>query len=189
MSVREWGKLKYMNPEKFLVGLDELYASLPMQRVSRDIASLRRRGVRQIGEARRCAIFCYGISQYLGTKILFADHENADYDYVVSYVHDGVVVYVPLQMKEFVPQSINPGAELQTEIDKLRKYKDSADLVVAMHLNRTGIIQLSKLNLSALPIKELWFFGAKDASAKEWVVIGNLLNINATWHEFSYPGS
>jgi hypothetical protein len=187
MTTREFQKLEYMNSEKFLVGLKQIYADLPMERMPRDFASLRRRDVRHIGEARRCALFCYGVGQLLGVKILFADHESKDYDYVGAYVHNGKLSYVPIQMKEFVPVGINPKAQLQAEINKLRKYQDSSDLVVAMHINRKGFFRLSELDFTGLPIKELWFFGAKEDSAENWLVIGNLLKQNAVWHEFRYP--
>lgn len=176
----------FLNPELFLVKFRELYDSLPMTRMPRDLASLRAREVRHMGEARRCALFCYGVGQLLGVKILFADYESSDYDYVAAYERDGAVVYVPVQMKEFVPVSVNPNADLQREINKLRKYCNSPDLVVAIHLNRTGFVRLSELDLSGLPIKELWFFGAKDAQ-DDWMVLGNLLKSDARWHDFRYP--
>lgn len=186
MTAREWQKLEFMNSEKFLIGLKQIYDDLPMDRMPRDFASLRRRDVRHIGEARRCALFCYGVGQ-LRVKILFADYESKDYDYVGAYVHAGKLSYVPIQMKEFVPVGINPKTQLQTEIDKLRKYQDSSDLVVAMHINRKCFFRLSELDFTGLPIKELWFFGAKEDSAEDWLVIGNLLKQNPVWHEFRYP--
>lgn len=187
MTAREWKSLEFLNAERFLVGLKQIYDDLPMHRMPRDFASLRRRDVRHIGEARRCALFCYGVGQLLGVKISFADHESRDYDYVGAYEHENRLHYVPIQMKEFVPVGVNPKAQLQGEIDKLRKYQDSSDLVVAMHINRKGFFRLSELDFSNLPIKELWFFGAKEDSAQDWLVIGNLLKSDAVWHEFRYP--
>jgi len=187
MTAREWKNLEFLSAEKFLVGLKKIYDDLPMDRMPKNLASLRRRDVRHIGEARRCALFCYGVGQLLGVKISFADHESKDYDYVGAYVYAGTVSYVPIQMKEFVPVGVNPKAQLQSEIDKLRKYRDSSDLVVAMHINRKGFIRLSELNFTGLPIKELWFFGAKEDSALDWLVIGNVLKQNAVWYEFRHP--
>lgn len=187
MTAREWKNLEFLDSEKFLIGLKQIYDDLPMDRMPRNFASLRRRDVRHIGEARRCALFCYGVGQLLGVKISFADHESKDYDYVGVYTHNGRRSYVPIQMKEFVPAGINPKAQLQGEIDKLRKYRDSSDLVVAMHINRNGFFRLSELDFSGLSIKELWFFGAKEDSAQNWLVIGNLLKQSAVWHEFRHP--
>ena len=187
MTAREWKKLEFMNPEKFLIGLKQIYDDLPMELMPKDYASLRRRDVRYIGEARRCALFCYGVGNLLGVKIYFADYESSDYDYVGSYFHAGRLTYVPIQMKEFVPIGINPKVQLQDEIDKLKKYRDSSNLVVAMHINRKGLFQLSDLDFTNLPVKELWFFGAEEDSAQDWLVIGNLLKPTAVWHRFRYP--
>jgi len=189
MSAREWSQLKYLNSEQFLIGFRKMYNEWPVEKLPRDLASLRHRDVRHMGEARRCALFCYGVGQLLGIKVSFAEYEKSDYDYITAYVHNGSTNFVPVQMKEFVPVSINPAAELQSEINKLRKYCDSSDLVVAIHLNRTGYVRLSELDFSNLRLKELWFFGARTDSQDEWVVIGNLLKRDAVWHDFRYPQS
>ena len=187
MAVRDWEKLKYLDPEPLLIGLKEFYDLNPMQMLPSVVSNLRRRDVRHIGEARRCALFCYGVGKALGVKVLFADHESEDYDYVGLYRTGKIFNFVPIQMKEFVPTSVNPTTQLQAELDKLSKYKDSSNLIVAVHVNRTGLLNLSHLHISHLKIKELWFFGAKANSPGIWTIIGNVLNKNAIWHDFGYP--
>jgi hypothetical protein len=87
-----------------------------------------------------------------------------------------------------VPEKVNSCANLQTLINSLAKYTDSKDLVIAVHLNRCGTIRLSELEIPPLNIQELWFFGAKDPNQEVWTIIGNVLNPNARFFEFRYPG-
>ena len=85
-----------------------------------------------------------------------------------------------------MPDNVNPTAELQLEINKLKKYVDSNDLCVAIHLNRAGRLELNKLEIPELNIKELWFFGATSLDQKHWLLAGDMLNEPRSY-DFEYP--
>jgi len=59
--------------------------------------------------------------------------------------------------------------------------------VVAFHINRDFRIEPAEIDFSAVPVKELWFFGATTPSQESWVLLGNLLSPSATCFEFTYP--
>lgn len=186
---RQWEQLHYLDPERTLVGLRNIALTHPLHELSYSAASLRTRELRKYGEGRQAALFSYGMGQALGVPIGFAQHESGDHDIVVRYFADGVLHYVPVQLKEWVPDHVNPRATLQTELDKLNKYMSAGDLTVAFHLNRETTVHLSELEMPTSGIRELWFFGAKDSEQERWWLIGNLLSQSAKPYEFSYPST
>ena len=186
MRVKTWQQLPYFDPRGVLIALRELATNLPAE-LPYKVAALRTNQLKRYLEGRQCALLCYGMSQRMGVEVRFAMQEESDVDFVGRYETEGVINFVPIQLKEFVPDIVNPNASLQTELDKLSKYSDSADLVVAFHLNRTGTIHLSELDFSRVPVKQLWFFGACSEHQTDWLLIGDLLSPGATYFNFSYP--
>ena len=184
---REWEKLYFLNPTKLLVGFRDIAVQNPLHELPYEVASLRTHALRKFGEGRQAALFCYGMSQALGIETAFALSESRDHDIVVRFYANNRFNFVPVQLKEFVPNFLNEKATLQKELDKLSKYADSTDLVVVFYLNRVTTINLSELNFPKEKIGELWFFGASDPFQNQWTLIGNLLKENALSYNFNYP--
>lgn len=187
MKNSEWTSLKYMDPTKLLVGLNELFDASGIRKYRNPSDILLDRRVREIAEDRRCAIFCHGASQVLGTKILFAPYESADYDYVGAYQHNGSVQMFPIQLKQVVPDRLNSSTCVQHEISKLKKYTDARDLVVAVHINRKVHIKPEDMDLSGLKIKELWLYGELQEDSSTWLLLGNLMAASRNAYTFQLP--
>lgn len=185
---REWLKLQYMDPARFLVGLRHIALTMPLDELHYKVSSLRTHALRKAGESRQAALFAYGLGQVLRAPVAFAVSEAKDYDAVVKYPANGAITYLPVQLKEWVPEFLNPSATLQGELDKLSKYTDSKDLAVAIHLNREATIHLSDLTLPQGSIGGLWLYGATDLLQEKWRIIGNLVIPGASAFEFHYPG-
>lgn len=182
---REWLQYQYLDPEKILVGLREIARTFPLHELQYHSRTLRSRKFRKYGEGRQAALFCFGMSRALGTKVSFAQVERQDYDLVAAYELDGDVNFVPVQLKEWVPDFLPSPAPLQTALDKLDKYADSSDLVVAFHLNRQTTVVLSELTYPKT-IGGLWFYGCTEPSQNHWTLIGDLLKEPAAY-EFVHP--
>ena len=90
-------------------------------------------------------------------------------------------------MKELVPFNLNRKTSLQDEINKLKKYTDSKDLIVAFHINRVVDMVLSEIVIPPLAIGGIWLFGASDLEQENWIVIGNIMKPDAKWYNFLYP--
>ena len=183
---REWLRFTYQDPRKILVGLRGIAQTYPLHELRYQARSLRTRELRKFGEGRQAALLCYGISQALGLDVTFALVERQDFDLIARYEVDGEGRYVPVQLKEWVPAHLTEPQPLQVELNKLKKYADAGDLVVAFHLNRDERVVLSELSFPRT-IKELWFFGASERSQSNWVLIGDLLNEQPLAYEFAYP--
>ena len=189
LRIREWEKLKFVDPEPILRGLREIAATQPLHELPYEVRSLRRRDLRPYHEGRQAALFCYGMSQVLRTPVVFAQAENSDYDVIARYVLGDTAHYVPVQLKELVPATLNPDADLQSELDKISKYVDSRDLVVAFHLNGDRRVEFWKLRMPTNTIGGLWFYGAKAPDQRNWLLIGDMLKEQNDAHEFQHPGA
>lgn len=168
------------------MGLRDIALNQSLNELPYKTASLRSRELREYGESRQCALFCYGISQVYGYDMKYAHYEKSDYDFVAVYEHDDILNYVTIQMKELVPDKLNPRADLEDELKKLAKYTDSEDLCVAIFINKATRIEFSELVIPELSIRELWFFGAQTPDQEDWWLIGNMLR-NPQMHSFKYP--
>lgn len=182
--VREWAKLKYYDPKNILIELREIETKYPLEKMPYTVSTSRSRSLKQCGQSRQCALFCYGISQAFNITISYADSEESDYDFI-AYIKEHEL-FMPIQMKELVPEKVNSATDLECEIAKLEKYVDSHDLCVAMYLNRVSQLDFTKLRIPDLNISELWFFGAGDPSQSTWKLIGNVLD-KPKLYAFEYP--
>ncbi len=183
----EWTKLTYHDPEKVLKGLREIEPFFIQNAPNEKIRTLRTQTLKPHLEGRQGALFCLGLSKVVGEKIHFARHEQADYDIVTMFKHENELVFTPVQLKELVPEKLNPTATFEAELEKLsRKYVRSTNLVVAFHLNRRGRFDADKVRIPKLNISELWVFGAQSPDQRQWFLIGDLLK-NASLSTFEYP--
>ncbi|HSI25352.1 MAG TPA: hypothetical protein VK952_06995 [Methylotenera sp.] len=182
---REWLKYEYLDPEKILIGLKEIAESYPLHELRYPSRTLRTHELRKYGEGRQAALFCYGMGIRLGTKVSFALVERQDYDAVAVYELNGIKNFVPVQLKEWTPESLPSPNTLQEELNKLKKYADALDLAVVFHLNRESTVKLSELSVPQ-NIGELWFVGCTEPSQKHWTLIGDMLK-KPVANDFTYP--
>ena len=184
---RSWSSLSYLDPEKVLVNFHQVANDYPLDEIAYKVRSLRVRELRKVQESRQAALFAFGLGKCLEVPIQYALSEEQDYDAIVRYQLESGVIYLPLQLKEWVPDFLNPKSTLQSELDKLGKYVDSSDLAVAIHLNRDANVQVKDLELPVGKVGGLWFYGAVEPQQAKWFTFGNLLIPGAEYHEFLYP--
>lgn len=187
MRLREWARLQYRDPIAFLSALNEVRRIPGFDQLPEKLRNLRSQQHKSIRELRQAAIFCMGIGQLGMREVWVAPCEHSDYDVVACFREKDVIHYAPIQLKELVPEKLNSSANLQDEIDKLRKYTNSSDLIVAFHINRQITIEPHSLNVSGLPVRELWFFGASDETQTNWMLIGDVLSVGWVRSDFIVP--
>ena len=183
---REWLQYEYLDPEGILIGLREVSRTFPLHELEYHVRTLRSRRLRKYGEGRQAALFCYGLSTRLGVKVRFAHVESQDYDIIAAYEMDGEMNFVPVQLKEWVPDTLPSPQPLQVELNKLEKYTDSSDLIVVFHLNRRASVVLSELTYPRT-IGGLWFLGCTEPTQNHWTLIGDLLKNPCVASDFTYP--
>jgi hypothetical protein len=184
-----WKNLSFLDPERVSIGLYEIAKTYPLSSFPYQFSSLRRRDVRHFGEGRQAALFCYAMSKVVGAPVWFAQAEASDYDIVTRFRRNDVDHYAPVQLKELVPARVNAEASLQGELDKLSKYVDSVDLIVAFHVNRDMRLELGDLRLPRGAIAQLWLYAATAQDQSKWVAFGDLLSPGSGRIDFIYPGA
>ncbi len=151
------------------------------------LRTLRTNKLKRHREGREGALFCYGLQEaVLKIPVYFALSEADDYDLVTLRKLDDTLLYTPVQMKEVPPERLNPTTSLNKEIQKLTKYVNSENLVVAIHANRTGQLNFNEIVLPKLKISELWIFGSLTLDQSRWFLYGDVLT-RPEYYEFNYP--
>jgi hypothetical protein len=183
---RAFINLKYAEPRSLLLELRRIERSLPSD-VAPEVRHLRTNKLKPLRELREAALFCYGWEQIDGQALGVAHVEAQDYDAVATWPSDRERHFAPIQIKEVVPEDLNPNITVQDVINDLQKYVDSEDLTVVIHVNRTvrGFAPL-QLVVPPLKIAALWILAALTTDQSRWILCGNFLE-TIRWGEFSYP--
>ena len=152
------------------------------------VRRLRTNKLKETREARLAAIFAYAMEKcVLRAPVRFAPHEDADYDFVVSWTSEEETLYCPVQLKELPPDDINPKPSMDDVLGKLGKYGDSKDLVVAISYNRQERFEFGPwLRIESAPVAQIWFFGGCSPDGNDWFLYGDLTKEPAL-HRFCYP--
>lgn len=185
--IRTFSKLTYYDPRHVLVELRCQSREIAHRTdVCDAVKQMRTPDLRWLRELRDACVFGYGWSQVDRRPLRVARAEAQDYDAVVRWEDGDDISFAPLQIKEVVPAPLNRKASLQAIVDSLTKYTDSADLTVAIRLNRDTPFNPDELAIPTLKIGGLWVFGALDREQTRWAIWGNFLH-SWQYREFSYP--
>jgi hypothetical protein len=124
----------------------------------------------------------------MGRSVWVVDHEGSDYDFVAVSQNNGDNYFAPTQLKEVIPQRVNPQASVQSVIDELAKYSEG--LTVAIRVNQQVMLDLDKITIPSLRIAALWIYGAMSRDGSRWFLAGNLIEPepDLSWI-FDYPAS
>ena len=191
VRLRQFAKLAYGDPRGFLAALRNLEWAVATSPTPERIKTLRTQGLKPKREMRDAAIFCVGISERIGFDVRFAPVEDQDFDFIATWFDgDAARHYCPVQLKEVAPPHLNAGATIQAVVDSLTHYADSADVTVAIKLNRPSRFDPAELNLPAnLRIGGLWIFASLSADQSEFGLWGDFLSRTDAPRgtRFSYP--
>ena len=191
VRLRQFAKLAYGDPRGFLAALRNVEWAVAASATPERIKTLRTQGLKPEREMRDAAIFCVGISERIGFDVRFAPVENQDFDFIATWFDgDATRHYCPVQLKEVAPPHLNAGATFQAVVDSLTRYADSADVTVAIKINRPGRFDPAELKLPAnLRIGGLWIFASLSADQSEFGLWGDFLSRTDAPRgtRFSYP--
>lgn len=189
VRLRQFAKRAYGDPRGFLAALRRLEWAVAASPTPEWIKTLRTQGLKPEREMRDAAIFCVGMSERIGFDVRFAPIEDQDFDFIATWF-DGKRNYCPVQLKEVVPPHLNAGATVQAVVDGLTRYADSADVTVAIKINRPSRFDPAELKLPAnLRIGGLWIFAGLSADQSEFGLWGDFLSKTDAplGSRFSYP--
>lgn len=185
--LNRWAKLQYFDPVVILKEERKVWEQIPRTGIDPKVAGLRTRRLRPFLVGHQAALFAYLTGKLICKEVHFAREENSDYDTVLRWNGDDVENYAPVQLKELVPPSLNRNQSFSDLLSALKKYVDSQELVVAIHVNRRVRLELSKLSQVLLPIRELWLYGFSSPTHEELFLCGDVCSKEPQVHIFKYP--
>ncbi|MBI5560658.1 MAG: hypothetical protein HY883_05230 [Deltaproteobacteria bacterium] len=184
--INEWSKLRFVDPAKVLPQFRKIQLQVDESTLKDKVRNLRTQKLKQHREGWEAAIFCFGMSKMKSVPVYVAPYEASDYDAVAMRVEGNTQYFTPIQIKEVVPEDLNPGTDINKEIAKLRRYQVSNDTTVVIHVNRNVQLHLSSVKVPSLNIASLWLMGSSRPDQSKWFLAGNLLN-KPQILEFDYP--
>ncbi|MFM1817096.1 MAG: hypothetical protein RLZ98_3791 [Pseudomonadota bacterium] len=123
---------------------------------------------------RDAALFCVGISAWMGVPVRFAPVETADFDFVATWFAGDTQHYCPVQLKELVREDLNSKQSIDDLFEKLSKYSDIHELTVVIRWNRSGRFDPASLALPQdIKLGGLWVFGCISPDQSQWAIWGN----------------
>lgn len=167
-----WSKLKYKNPRAWLVELDRLEKEV----VPKVVRTRPRLLDKWANEARQAGIFSHGMELLTSKTIGFAmnDVEESEVDFVAIFSEGGTANFVPIQLKEWVPENINPKQSIEQIFLKLREYSNQSDLTVAIYVCRDVNLNFKEIKLQGTCFAGVWLFGSCSQDKPDY-------------YEFDYP--
>jgi hypothetical protein len=186
VRIEEWEKLDYSDPEPELIRLREIGLSFAPRVTDDNVRAVRTHSVGYDRQRRDAALFCYGIGHALASKVCYSLVERQDYDFVALWRHGFARVFLPVQLKEFVPGSRNLRDSLSADLEGFARYADSRGLVVAINVNSEVRLGLDDVTAAAIPVAHVWLFGAVRPDQSRWMVCGSQHGERA-YHEFDFP--
>jgi hypothetical protein len=99
--------VEFLAPEKVLMYLARLQLSLAAIDVGDRFRSLRTNKLKNLREIWHGALLTYTWSKRWGKALLYAHHEQQDYDIIVR--SDTDLALIKVQLKELPPENLEPG--------------------------------------------------------------------------------
>jgi len=184
--INQWVGLPYFNPTNVLREARRQGVRHQLGGRPTFPSDLHRSNRKPLLEDLDAAVFAHGIARMIPERdVCIAEFEVQDHDFVLRFGPPEEPGYCPLQLKVLVPEGVNPSQTSESLLSSLEKYADSADLVVAVKIDRPGVDPRA-LSVPSLRLAELWFFGPRPGSSVGWYLYGDCLG-TPRWFEFELP--
>lgn len=185
---RRAGTLDYVGPRKALLTCVMFQVFSERPQLPKAFRTWRTRRMRSQLFQRQAALFCFGrkcAAVEDEWAFAFWPDENSPIDVVFRRRKpSGETFYEFVQLKEVVPDDIDPNQSLQSLLDDLpKKY---AGITIGIHLNRNLATNLWELRLPASNGESIWLFGAGGEPPQDSFLVGNPLH-NPVFYYFNHP--
>lgn len=185
--MRTAARLNFTDTAQYLARLRQVEIEFANSDMPPKVKALRTNSLKVAREQRQAALFCYGMSKRIGTRVDFATKEDQDYDFIARWVVGDTHHYATVQLKEVVPSATNAHASLETVVAGLAKYTDSPGLTVAIYLNQACRFDPALFPVPELKIGSLWVFGGTVPDQSCWTLWGNFMEPEPYGNEYFYP--
>ncbi len=186
IRLREVTQREYRDPIPFLKRLRDVESEILANVTDPHVRRLRTNRLREWRETRIAALFCHGMTERTGLKVLLSKGEFEDADFVATWIADGTQHFAPVQLKEVAPHP--SGGSMDDVLASLAKYSGTEDLSVVVHMNRAVTFSPRQVVIPKnLRIAALWFLLCTRSDQSEWAIWGNFLEETPEGTRFAYP--
>jgi len=185
IRLRTFARRTFHDPEPVLRRLRDVEIQLAQTDTPDLVRRLRTGRLKSEREARDALLFAHGMAAVVRAKVYVAPGEAEDCDFVTRATVGDITHYACVQLKELVPDDLNPSHSLESIVAEIEHLPPS-DAVLAIRLNRRGRIDYARLAAVRVPFAELWYFWAASPDSKSWRIFGDAMGQPAL-HEFQYP--
>lgn len=185
IRLRQVQQREYRDPAAFLKGLRSVELEVLADVADPQVRRLRTNPLREGRETRIAALFCHGMGERTGVKVLLSKGEFEDADFVATWTADNTRHFALVQLKEVAPDERGGGVD--DVLAPLAKYSGAEDLTVVIHLNREATFNPTTVIVPPnLQIAALWFLLCSARDQSEWTIWGNFLE-SPERTSFAYP--
>lgn len=185
IRLRQVQQREYRDPTSFLKRLRPVELGVLGAVMDPHVRQLRTNRLREWRETRIAALFCHGMSERTGVKVLLSKGEFEDADFVATWTAEEIRHFALVQLKEVAPDE--RGGSVDDVLASLVKYSGGSDLTVLIHLNRETSFNPAKIIVPPnLRIAALWFLACSAPDQSEWTIWGNFLE-TPEGTRFAYP--
>ena len=172
--------VEFLHPETVLMKLGPLQRELTASNADERLRSLRTNKLKSDREMWHGSLLVYAWSKIWGKELLYAYHENQDYDIIVRSDTDRALIKV--QLKELPPKTLNPRITLQGLVDKCRSNKnyDLKGTTVAILVNNEDG-RLETEDIPSLGDPDIWLFGFAAPNQTQIFAAGHIGGQSAFW--------
>jgi hypothetical protein len=183
--LNEWKKLVFYDPIPILKSLTNVEARPVFGSGAWDFEPPIQRNAKMLLERLDAAMVAYMLGRVLDIEAHFAPTESSDHDCVLRFIMPKEISLNPVQLKEIVPEAINPRFQFREFIKSLSKYADSEDLIVAVKIGQKEIEE-NELDVGNLGLAGLWFFGQSANDPNQLWIRGDCQH-EAAFYRYPWP--
>jgi hypothetical protein len=180
IRLRKFSTYEYADPRTFLIALREFELKIAEYEMPDRVRRLRTNKLKPEREKRDAAIFCIGINQKFGINVRMAAVEDQDYDFVTTWIADGIQHYCTVQLKEVAPDDLRPTSSIYDILNSLSKYSSAQDLTVAIKLS--GMLSFDPNSIAIPPnlkLGGLFIFSGIAEDQSQFAIWGDFMSVVA----------
>ncbi|MCU0955390.1 MAG: hypothetical protein MUC37_12480 [Hyphomicrobium sp.] len=176
-EINRLSKLQYYDPLYALPELRKVQLAISeLQNIPNSIRNLRTRKLKRERELWMAFLLAYGLRARTGLPLLLADDEESDHDVVLATVANDLPHFLPVQLKEVVPEDLNPTANVQNIIDDTFAKRSYQDTLLAIKITQNYSFDPNGLVVPPFSFAGIWIFAAVSPDQSRWALWGDFID-------------
>lgn len=176
-EINRLSKLQYYDPLYAVPELRKVQLAISeLQDIPNSIRNLRIRKLKRERELWMAFLLAFGLRARTGRPFLLADDEESDHDVVFATIVKDLPHFLPVQLKEVVPEDLNPTANVQKIIDDTVSKRSYQDTLLAIKITQNYRFDPTEIVVPPFSFAGIWIFAAVSADQSRWALWGDFID-------------